>query len=1392
MKSKQLNRNLYIIISTLVLFAVGYYLYLEVFARNKEDHIIATKSRILEQMSKNLKVKVSSMGTNTKEYASYLLDLSKNKTYKSPEDSLTKLLQQRKDIQFYNGNLEYVISEKSQISLPTDSNINIITNAEADFLNFNLILGDKYKKYKKKKIQFKTSYDALLNDFMPHDIFSDYILIVDQSIVYSTLHCNPNLAIIAGGSGQAKGDESGTAKVTSPGNIEFSIQSKIEQAAIRGVTTYDISISNNPYKMFICQMQVEKSNWYLCGLVDSELINQAKKGMAPWVFILVFMILSLIILGLPFIKLKVMSASEQFTSGTLINSGISLFFGTCFIILFIFFGTNAFWYRNQNETRLIDLSEEISKSLNLEIERAWKQLVVYDNTIGLKDKIRGRHLPEIANVLMKDSVRPDSYSYFDYVFWIDSNGMQKGELTPFLKVDKPADFSSRAYFQKPDEWMLPDNKTGRFRMESIVSKTSGIVKAAISKRSEIKNMVIAMTGRFYSVIEPILPSDYKFCIIDKDGLVWFHSDKLRNLQENFITECSEDKSISAAIYANATRTLEVNYYDESYRIHIEPLDPMPLYLVTMYDKQAEHAYQVQSLMLTLLLLSALVMYIILEILILYLLKPIGRKLGWKNLIVDYIGVKAEHGHIYIVMSILFVFVTFVYLLLTNPLNILNPLLFVLVMVSYILPYLKYALNEFSLKSKGRNLFATVNAVFIILINITSLRFLSDSDFYKLMIFQGVIIVLFVSSFFILKRNFTLKFASRNIALYACLLLCLLLVFSAAPSIKFFQASVNYEIVRGIKHDQMNLARQRESRNNQLRNYYKLIDQNTNLAPCIDSVYRKRMEQGVYTKFDKTEYCFQGRLCWKELDKNCKDFITKNKVKVNETEEYILNFIRPIYNRTSVETKYLESDSLMKGVQKWSLCENSLIFDYLSAAEEFAIQKPDSCRIITYLQRPPIFNPAATNQQVNKGSLFQKYNIIFILFLLAIFTIVYFLILFGARRLLGIAILEMHTPYNFLNFLSERIASGHSVMIIGSPFINLSEYIAQELKVKFKVNSLDLAKSQEMITSKKHTGKNEVLIIENFAFDYYSQTSLLLHINAINEKLSQKEKMVIIGINSPYVIQEYLEQKVNTNAAVKVKDKPDGPVENWVQTLLSFNNILANVNVLYASEKFDLTINHAECYSKSECEHILKDYTGNMDVDLRCLICRELAVSTYLHRDTKEMLNFYDKLVEMNVPDKIKKDRIIARIMDLSRLYYDNILASCTTIERFVLGDMAQDMIANSKNKKAVNILIHRGLFVVNGCSIRFMNESFRNHVLLRFTSDERARLKAQLGDSGSGWQGYKLFLVLIMIGLFSFLFIANRALLDNLNKLFIVLGGGTVLLTNLTGLLTRKENSDTK
>lgn len=1227
---------------------------------------------------------------------------------------------------------------------------------------------------------------------MQRNIFNEYILIINDTIIYSTLPGKPNLVFTKQNKGETQDDKSEAGKSTLTQNIDIINQTNPGQATISGVTTYDINISNNPYKLFVCQTQIENKNWYVCGLVRAELIDQAKKGMAPWVLLLIFMVLALIILGLPFIKLKVMSPTEQLTSGNLINSAISLFLGTSFIFLFIFFISNAYWYRIQNESRLEKLATEINDSLRKEISNSWHQLDVYDK-IGVARTKLNKDLPDSTNVLNENALKPLSYQYFDYSFYMDSLGDQKGILTPFSIRDKPTNLSNRDYFKKPDEWIFPGNDTCRFRMESIVSVTSGVVKAALSKRSDLKNMVIAMTGRFYSVIDPIMPEEYKFCIIDGNGLVWFHSDKLRNLRENLITECNENANLSAAIYANATKILNVYYYDEPYRIRIEPLAPMPLYLVTMYDKRAEYDYQVQVLMLTLLLFSALVFFIIIQTVTLFFFKRFVRNRGLKNLIMDFIGAKEEHSKIYVVMSVVMVLTALLYYLLIGPVNILFPLISALAMLSILFPYLNYAINGFTLKSPSRNLFALTNLVFLILINIEAIRFISERDLYKMWIFQGSIIVLLVIGYAVLKRDFTLQHKKYNITFYVCFLMGLLLVYSVAPAIKFFEASVSHEIIRGIKHDQLELSRLRESRNAQLSKYYILLEQNHKLDPSVIPVFEHRMSRGIYAKFVNSTFYIGGKTYWEEMDTKCKDFIDKNEVSDERGGEFIINNFRPVYDRTSIETKYLEDDSLLNGNQTWKLCKDSIVFNYSSISEKYASLKPVSCRIVTGFQRPDIFNPLIAFDSTGKWFLFQKYEIIFILFLLIVIYGIYRLIIFGTRKLFGISILEMHTEYNFGNSVSERLASGHPVIVIGSPSVSPVAFIKRQLKGYYKLISFDLLTQNSGFSDLKPASDKDVLIIENFAYDYSSPQSFVLQLKEINEKISKKYRMVIVGTVSPYLIQDYLQQKLKPDTAdkEKSKEKPAEETEMWEQLITSFNNILSKMNVIFAPEKYDERILQPDCKDMDNTG-FNDDEKVKLNEDLRRFICCEIGASTYLYRYADELTDFCKKLETAGLHEQIIKDRIILRIMDLSKLYYDNILNSCSPMERFVLSDMAQDMIVNSKNQSIVLLLIHRGLFVNTGFAIRFMNESFRKHVLLSFTPGEKERLKAKLGDSGMSWQGYKLVLILVMIGLFSFLFIANRSILDNLNKLFIVIGGGTVLITNLTGFLTRKETGNTK
>ncbi len=63
------------------------------------------------------------------------------------------------------------------------------------------------------------------------------------------------------------------------------------------------------------------------------------------------------------------------------------------------------------------------------------------------------------------------------------------------------------------------------------------------------------------------------------------------------------------------------------------------------------------------------------------------------------------------------------------------------------------------------------------------------------------------------------------------------------------------------------------------------------------------------------------------------------------------------------------------------------------------------------------------------------------------------------------------------------------------------------------------------------------------------------------------------------------------------------------------------------------------------------------------------------------------------------------------------------------------------------------------------------------------------GRASGTWQGYKITLTLIIISLFVFITMANQDFLDNLNRLFVAIGGGIAVITGIVGLLSHKRKA---
>jgi len=130
--------------------------------------------------------------------------------------------------------------------------------------------------------------------------------------------------------------------------------------------------------------------------------------------------------------------------------------------------------------------------------------------------------------------------------------------------------------------------TGEFEqmyLQSLISKTSFAHETVISKKSDQKGQAgIGITTELHSVMNTILPNGYEFAIIDEDGNTLFHSNKQRILKENFTNETGGEKEIQSTLFSRIGGEFNFKYYGNRYMGFISPVNTLPLYLVTFYNK----------------------------------------------------------------------------------------------------------------------------------------------------------------------------------------------------------------------------------------------------------------------------------------------------------------------------------------------------------------------------------------------------------------------------------------------------------------------------------------------------------------------------------------------------------------------------------------------------------------------------------------------------------------------------------------------------------------------------------------------------------------------------------------------------------------------------------------
>jgi hypothetical protein len=379
-----------------------------------------------------------------------------------------------------------------------------------------------------------------------------------------------------------------------------------------------ISLKGQDYQLFI--VKVDGINvQYLAGLMPKGRHASLKRGLDRGMVSVITIFVLLLLLSIPIVKLFVVAPGEEYTIRSLITLVLSSV-GLVFIIsYFVLYQSNIAYIKKHvkdDDEHLQKIARSIKQNFKKELDTMLINLesIKWDISKlsnGSKDSILKKelHLKNLIadNRLLKDS----SLNWLDIILARSIKKVMVGENKRVLNnlellVDSvPGDYAllidilhnnfrytdvdtlvggdlrRRNYLREPKRF-----KKGvcEFGMESIFSLTTAEPQVIISTSIDTSGLVACLASEMSSVYNTILPHGYSFCVIDKDGKVWFHNDSKNNIRENLFVETENNPELMAAVASHRKDEFMTDYKMKPMLMHVAPMDTeLGLFIITMCE-----------------------------------------------------------------------------------------------------------------------------------------------------------------------------------------------------------------------------------------------------------------------------------------------------------------------------------------------------------------------------------------------------------------------------------------------------------------------------------------------------------------------------------------------------------------------------------------------------------------------------------------------------------------------------------------------------------------------------------------------------------------------------------------------------------------------------------------
>ncbi|MBT9187786.1 hypothetical protein [Zobellia russellii] len=896
-----------------------------------------------------------------------------------------------------------------------------------------------------------------------------------------------------------------------------------------------------------------------------------------------------------------------------------------------------------------------------------------------------------------------------------------------------------------------------------------------------------------SVHETILPFGYQFAIINKEGDVWFHSEKRRATLENLENVSREHDKLFAAVAKRVSTHGKFIYREQGHLYHIQPIKGTDLSVMTFFDIDLLRTQISEVLTMScIVLLLAFLIVVTITILSLIIRNP---KLGlykYDTFRFDFLTPKKKLRHSYFVLSVLLL-ISLIFL--ATVANCLNPVetFFLCLLVSinsYLIifytlhrqgykPGTKYCVRDLILLSS------------IILLHVLFYR-TNDSNWSK-----ELIISVCVQSFYILyiihkkltykkkntddrakktwwytrKKTILKKIAQQNAQLkltykywYALFMFLWLALASIYPSFLIFQNAKEINDTIWLKIDQYDMSEKYLAKELALRENLPAFD---NQNAKFQEIYKTHLDSGQYHHDGLTITPYVGEY---PDDSNSS----------NHKKKYLTDFI------WAIRPQFHEDTNNFQSLVKENADDSSWLIIDKKISNSLSSKK--------LVVKSPSGNQEAIRSEVNVQP--KSYNFFFHVLnatgLLIILAGLFSLILFFTDRFyafrfnhLSAADFDINPKANYLNKFKNVIYdedSNSGLLLIGPPFSGKKRFADKILKKAnykipdtlsmLKLNTVnvdtEMTKLIPTLSTKTEDQKpynldnHEAFIIDHLEHNIKSYKSNHLKLKIILFLIASGKRIILLSEVYPSQIFAMYENPPEN------LDLPWGSIEDdfnsWRNILGAFPQVL--ISITKNPEKIKL-----RCAFNLE-----KDEKPNAN-DAQFLL-GELGYSNFLP-------NLAPIVVSKSLVDTKKsgldRQRLVMHIQNLAHGYYNDIWNTLPTRERYMLYDLAKDGFMNIKNRNSLFSLMKKGLIVWRDRP-RIFNNSFRNFIVTSVSLNEALRLENKNRGKGS-WANTRILLYLIIVVIIVFIGLGNPEFIKDFESLLAAFGGLGVVIPLVSRML---------